>query len=267
MTKMVKLNIIEFVYKKGLTVADGVGGAANMVRNIAGLLFEKPDDASNIFKQMVRVGVNSLPIVLLSSLFTGMVLALQSGVASTKVFDEAIFMGTLVSFAMVLELGPVLTGMVIAGRVGASITAEIGTMKVTEQIDALYTLGTTPEKYLAVPLFIATMTMIPIITLIGDVTGIWGGYVVSIHAFDVPGSVYRNDVLTHLQVVHFIHGLIKSVVFAFIIVTVSCYKGLTTSGGAEGVGRSTTNAVVISMILILVLDYFISTLLNSLGII
>lgn len=264
---MVERKIIKFIYQKILTVADGVGGAAYMVWNVAGLLFHKPDDTSNIFKQMVRVGVNSLPIVLLSALFTGMVLALQSGVAATKVFDQAIFMGTLVSFSMVLELGPVLTGLVIAGRVGASITAEIGTMKVTEQLDALYTLGTTPEKYLAVPLFIATITMLPVITLLADVTGIWGGYIVSIHAFDIPGSVYRNDILTHLEIVHFMHGLIKSVFFAFIIVTVSCYNGLTTFGGAEGVGRSTTRSVVISMLLILVSDYFISTFLNAIGII
>ncbi|MBN2407313.1 MAG: ABC transporter permease [Elusimicrobia bacterium] len=247
--------------------AHGIGGAVYMVKTVLGLLFDKPDDTRNIFKQMVRVGVDSMPIVLLSSLFTGMVLALQSGVASIKVFDEAIFIGTLVSFSMVLELGPVLTAMVLAGRVGASITAEIGTMKVTEQIDALYTLGTTPEKYLAVPLFIATIIMLPVVTLIADVTGIAGGYVVAIKAFDIPGSVYRNDILTHLQIVHFVHGLVKSVFFAFIIVTVSCYKGFTTAGGAEGVGRSTTRAVVISMILILTLDYFLSTLLNVLGII
>jgi len=247
--------------------AESMGGAAEMLRNVGSIVFKKPDSVDNIFKQMVRVGVDSLPIVLLSSLFTGMVLALQSGVASTKVFDEAIFMGTLVSFSMVLELGPVLTALVIAGRIGASITAEIGSMKVSEQIDALYTLGTTPEKYLVVPLFIATLAMLPVVTLIADITGIWGGYIVSTGYFNIPGSVYNNDILTHLQIIHFIHGLIKSVVFAFIIVTVSCYKGLSTHGGAEGVGRSTTRAVVISMILILVGDYFVSMLLNSLGVI
>lgn len=264
---MTEKNIFNIIKRKILMTANEVGGVARMVKNIAGLLFTKPDDVQNIFKQMVRVGVNSLPIVLISALFIGMVLALQSGVASMKVFDEAIFMGTLVSFAMVLELGPALTALVVSGRVGASITAEIGTMKVTEQLDALYTLGTTPEKYLAVPLFIATIIMLPAITLLADVTGIWGGYIVSVGPFNIPGSVYRNDVVSHLQIVHFVHGLIKSVFFGFIIVAVSCYKGFTTAGGAEGVGRSTTGAVVISMILILVFDYFISTLLNSLGII
>ncbi len=264
---MIRKRIISSAVEGIAGVAYNVGGAAAMVKNVFALMFKKPDNTKNIYKQMVRVGVDSMPIVLLSSLFTGMVLALQSGVASTKVFDEAIFMGTLVSFAMVLELGPVLTAMVIAGRVGASITAEIGTMKVTEQIDALYMLGTTPEKYLAVPLFIATITMLPLITLLGDVTGIWGGYIVTVNVFDVPGSVYKNDILTHLKMVHFVHGLIKAVFFAAVIVTVSCYKGLTTSGGAEGVGKSTTRAVVVSMIIILVSDYFISIFLNALGII
>ncbi|MFH1415247.1 MAG: ABC transporter permease [Elusimicrobiota bacterium] len=264
---MINLSTENFLFRRLAAAAYDIGGAALMVKNVFLLLFEKPDDPKNIFKQMVRVGVDSMPIVLLSSLFTGMVLALQSGVASIKAFDEAVFLGTLVSFAMVLELGPVLTAMVIAGRVGASITAEIGTMKVTEQIDALYMLGTTPEKYLAVPLFIATVTMLPLITLIGNLVGIWGGYIVAIHAFDIPGSVYINDILTFMQIVHFSHGLIKSVFFGFIIVTVSCYRGFTTSGGAEGVGRSTTRSVVISMILILVFDYFLSTLLNAMGII
>jgi len=238
-----------------------------MVLVVFGWIFRKPDDVKMIFKQMVRVGVESLPIVLLSALFTGMVLALQSGVASTRIFNEPVFMGTLVSFSMVLELGPVLTALVVAGRVGASITAELGTMKVTEQIDALYMLGTTPEKYLAAPLFISAIIMVPIITLLADLTGIWGGYIVSIMTFDIPASVYRNDIVSHLQIVHFMHGLIKSAFFAFIMVAVSCYKGFTTSGGAEGVGSSTTRAVVVSMILILVTDYFLSTLLNSLGII
>jgi phospholipid/cholesterol/gamma-HCH transport system permease protein len=244
--------IFEDIREKIEKTANSVGGAADMVLNVARLLFQKPDDPKNLFKQMVRVGVNSMPIVLLSALFTGMVLALQSGVASIKLFDQAIFMGPLVSFSMVLELGPVLTAMVVSGRVGASITAEIGTMKVTEQIDALYTLGTTPEKYLVAPLFIATIAMLPLVTLIADLTGIWGGYVVTITAFDVPGSVYINDIVSNLQI---------------IIVMVSCYKGLTTSGGAEGVGRATTRAVVVSMVLILVTDYFLSSLLNSLGII
>ena len=260
-------NILSKLKRRIVIFANGVGGAADMLRVVFGWIFKKPDDVQNIFKQMVRVGVASIPIVLLAALFTGMVLALQSGVASMKIFGQTVFMGTLVAFSMVLELGPVLTAIVVAGRVGASITAEIGTMKVTEQIDALYTLGTTPEKYLAAPLFIATILMLPVLTLLACLIGIWGGYLIATSTFNIPSSVYINDITTYLEIVHFINGLIKSVFFAFIIVTVSCYMGLTTEGGAEGVGKSTTGAVVISMLLILVSNYFMSSLLNLLGII
>ena len=264
---MNKKNIL-FRFKRQIVLfAGGVGGAAGMVKVVFGWIFRKPDDVQNNFKQMVRVGVNSIPIVLLAALFTGMVLALQTGVASMKIFGQAIFMGTLVAFTMVLELGPILTAIVVAGRVGASITAELGTMKVSEQIDALYTLGTTPEKYLAAPLFIAMLLMLPILTLLANLTGIWGGYLVSTSTFNIPSNVYINDITSHLNIVHFVHGLIKSVFFAFIIVTVSCYVGLTTEGGAEGVGKSTTLAVMISILCILISDYFLSSLLNSLGII
>ncbi len=250
-----------------LETADSLGGAAIMLADVAGWMFRKPDGLDNLFKQMVRVGVESVPIVVLSALFTGMVLALQSGVASMKLFNQPVFMGTLVSFTMVLELGPVLTALVVAGRVGASITAELGTMRVSEQLDALYTLGTTPERYLVTPLFISMLIMLPSLTLFADLIGILGGYIVTVYSFEIPGSVYINDVLSHLQIVHFAHGLIKAFFFGFIIVTVSCYRGLTTSGGAEGVGRSTTGAVVVSMVLILVSDYFLTVLLNALGII
>ncbi|MGM0568031.1 MAG: MlaE family ABC transporter permease [Elusimicrobiota bacterium] len=247
--------------------AESLSGGWHMLGKVFSVLFKKPDDVSNIYKQMTRVGYESLPIVLLSSLFTGMVLALQSGVASTRIFDQALFMGTLVSFSMVLELGPVLTAIVIAGRVGASITAEIATMKVTEQLDALYSLGTTPEKYLVAPLFIAMLVMLPIVTLFANVVGVFGGYVISVYKFNIPGSVYINDIITYVTNIHVLHGLIKSFFFAFIIVTISCYKGLTASGGAFGVGRNTTRAVVASIVTILISDYFLSTMLTSLGLI
>ncbi len=238
-----------------------------MVKKILFYIFKSWDNPKNVKKQMVRIGFDSLPLVLLAALFTGMVLALQSGIASQKLFDRPVFMGLLVSFSMVLELGPVLTALVISGRIGASIAAQLGTMKVSDQLDALYTLGTSPEQYLGVPLFIAILIMLPAITLMANITGIWGGYIVTTRSFNVSGSIYLNDILSHLQIIHFIHGLIKSFFFGFIIVTVSCYKGFNTTGGAEGVGKSTTQAVVYSMLFILISDYFLSQLLNSLGII
>ncbi len=255
-------------FRKGLLeTAESIFRGWVMVKKTAGIMFQKPDDPGNIYRQMSRVGYESLPIVLLSALFTGMVLALQSGVASTRLFDQAIFMGTLVSFSIVLELGPVLTAIVVAGRVGASVTAEIGSMKVSEQIDALYTLGTTPEKYLVAPLFISMLLMLPVITLFANITGVFGGYVIAVSRFSVPGSVYINDIITHLTTVHVAHGLIKSFFFAFIIASVSCYNGLSASGGASGVGRSTTRAVVISIVSILISDYFLSSFLTSVGLI
>ncbi|MGM0441043.1 MAG: MlaE family ABC transporter permease [Elusimicrobiota bacterium] len=261
------MNFSNKILNKFLSAAENFGGAALMVKKIFFFIFKPWDNPKNVVKQMVRIGVDSLPLVLLAALFTGMVLALQSGIASQKLFDMPVFMGLLVSFSIVLELGPVLTGLVIAGRIGASIAAQLGTMKVSDQLDALYTLGTTPEQYLGVPLFIAIMVMLPVITLMADLTGIWGGYIVATKTFNISGSVYMNDILSHLQIIHFVHGLIKSVFFGFIIVTVSCYMGFNTSGGAEGVGKSTTQAVVYSMLFILVSDYFLSQLLNTLGII
>ncbi len=253
--------------KQLIIAADSVYGATKMTASVIGWIFKKPESILNIFKQMVRIGVDSLPIVLLASLFTGMVLALQSGIASEELFGQAIFLGILVAFSMTLELGPVLTAIVVAGRVGASIAAQLGSMKVTEQIDAIYTLGTTPEKYLITPLFISTIIMVPLITLLAILTGIFGGHIVATATFDIPSNVYISDIVTHLDIVHFVHGIIKSFFFAFIIVTVSCYNGLNTSGGAEGVGKSTTRAVVVSMLLILVSNYFLSLFLKMVGII
>ena len=190
---MARKNIFMFFQEKILKTAGSVGGAFDMVKEIARLLVKKPDDPQNIFKQMVRVGVDSLPIVLLSSLFTGMVLALQSGVASTRVFDEAIFLGTLVSFAIVLELGPVLTAMVMAGRVGASITAEIGTMKVNEEIDALRTMGFNPVRFLVVPRLLALLIILPGLALIADLVGILGGFFLAVFNLNISFIRYFHQ--------------------------------------------------------------------------
>src|SRR5262249_26038129 len=146
------------------------------------------------YQQVIAIGIESVPVVLLTSLFTGMVLALQTGFSFRKVFNEPIYVGTVVSLSLVKELGPVLTAVVIAGRVGAAIAAELGTMKVTEQLDALYTLGTSPVKYLAVPRFIACVFSIPVLTLMAIFVGIWGGWLIAVYRLDVPGSQYLQEV-------------------------------------------------------------------------
>ena len=163
-------------------------------------------------------------------------------------------------------MGPVLTSVVITGRIGAAITAEIGTMKVTEQIDALYTLGTNPVRYLAVPRFIACILMLPLLVAISNIIGIYGGLVVSSLTWDIPSTVYIGDILDVMTVQTFLHGFIKSFFFAGILVTVACHKGFQCSGGAEGVGKATTSSVMVSMILMLISDYFLTDLLTSLKI-
>ena len=215
---------------------------------------------------MAEIGVSSFAVVGLTSLFTGMVLAFQSGFSFIKVFNEPLYVGSVVGLSLVKELGPVLTSVVLAGRVGASITAELGTMNVTEQIDALYTLGTSPVRYLAVPRFIAMMIMMPILAALADIIGVIGGFLVANLQLKIASGVYWEEVTTFVDLNDVAHGLIKAFFFGLIIVTTSCYKGFTCSGGAEGVGRATTSAVVISMVLILVGDYFLSAFLVSIGI-
>ncbi|MBK8872131.1 MAG: ABC transporter permease [Elusimicrobia bacterium] len=214
---------------------------------------------------MMEVGVQSFPVTSLTALFTGMVLALQTGFSFRRVFNEPLYVGTVVGLSLLKELGPVLTGVVVAGRVGARIAAEIGTMNVTEQVDALHTLGTHPVRYLVVPRFLACLLMVPLLTVYADVIGVVGGYLVAHFRLNVPSSIYWDEIRA-IQIEDAFHGLIKSVAYALIIVITACYKGLQTSGGAEGVGRSTTSAVVISMVCILVSDYFLSAILVSLGI-
>ncbi|MCD6310898.1 MAG: ABC transporter permease [Elusimicrobia bacterium] len=222
-------------------------------------------DWKNTVEQMLFIGVSSVPLAVLCGFFTGMVLALQTGETFRSVFNEPIYVGLAVSYSMILELGPVLTSIVVAGRAGAAMTAEIGTMKVTEQIDALYTLGTEPVEYICVPRFIAFVIALPFLVVFSNCSGIFGGLIVSLYKLNIPFSKYWEEV-TQMGVSDLAHGLIKTLFFALIIAWVSCYNGLITKGGAEGVGKATTRAVVTAMVTILVTDYFLSSLLLSMGI-
>ncbi len=249
-----------------LETAESLGRVSAMVRKSIVLIVRGKWDMPLIIAQMNEIGVASFPVVGLTSLFTGMVLAFQSGFSFMKVFNEPIYVGSVVGLSLVKELGPVLTSVVISGRVGAAITAELGTMNVTEQLDALYTLGTSPVRYLAVPRYIAMMIMVPLLAALANIIGIFGGYIVATAQLNIPGSIYWDEVRTYVAMDDVSHGIIKSFFFGLIIVTTSCFMGFNCSGGAEGVGRATTRAVVISMVLILVGDYFLSALLVSLGI-
>jgi phospholipid/cholesterol/gamma-HCH transport system permease protein len=220
----------------------------------------RPFYLKNLLKQMEQIGVNSVPVVLTTAISTGMVLALQS-YTGFKRFGAETLIGAVVSLSMTRELGPVLTGLMVAGRAGAAMAAELGTMKVTEQIDALETLATNPMKYLVVPRFLASTVMMFFLTVLGMMIGVTGGYFVGVKVLGANPVTYINQSIDNTEVTDIWYGLIKSLVFGAVVGLIGCYKGFHTEGGAEGVGKATTGAVVVSCMLILILDYFLSALL------
>ena len=225
-------------------------------------MFKKPSEAKSIFQQMVIIGVNSFLVITITSLSTGMIMALQTGTSlERKISGSALFLGGIVSLALTRELAPVLAALIIAGKIGSAIAAEIGTMNVTEQIDALHTMATSPVKYLAVPRFLACVFMLPVLTIYSDFLGILGGLFISVNTFDVSYNTFVEGISFYLTTGDILKGLLKTVFFGAIIATVGCYKGFETSGGAEGVGKSTTSSVVISSMLILVADYILTAFL------
>ena len=215
-----------------------------------------------ILKQFIDIGYYSLPVVGMTALFTGMVLALQSYTGFTRFNAEGAIAG-VVALSVTRELAPVLAGLMVAGRVGASIAAEIGTMRVTEQIDALITLSVNPLKYLVAPRVIAGTLMLPLLVLIGDIIGIYGGYIVSIYDLGFASGSYIQqtwDILTSMDV---ISGLVKAAVFGFLVSMMGCYHGYNSGRGAQGVGTATTYAVVSASILILVFNFILTQVFFS----
>ena len=208
-------------------------------------------------EQMEIIGVQSLPIALLTATFTGMVLVLQTGVQLER-FGGKLYAVGIAAIALTREIGPVLTSVVLAGRVGAGITAEIGTMKVTEQIDALRTLATDPINYLVAPRFIAGIIMLPLVTVLADWVGILGGVLTAKLSLGISVTQSINTAFDWLALRDFFSGIMKTSVFGGIIAIVGCYNGFETSGGAEGVGQSTTRSVVMASILILISNYFLT---------
>lgn len=212
-----------------------------------------------IFRQMMEIGYYSLPVVGLTAIFTGAVLALQSYSGFSR-FSAESSIAIVVVLSITRELGPVLAGLMVAGRVGASIAAEIGTMKVTEQIDALVTLSTSPFKYLFAPRIIAGVLCLPVLVAISDSIGVMGGYLVSIHTLGFSPGPYLKSTFDYLEWRDVFSGLVKAGVFGFIITLMGCYNGYSSRGGARGVGAATTNAVVASSVLILLANYIITSL-------
>lgn len=215
-----------------------------------------------IGRQMLSIGYYSLPVVGLTAVFTGMVLALQIFEGSSR-FDAESAVATIVVIGITRELGPVLTGLMVAGRIGAAMAAEIGTMRVTEQIDALTTLSTNPFNYLVAPRLIAGITMLPLLVIIADIIGVCGGYLVGIHKLDFNPATYIQNTLNFLEPIDVISGLVKAAAFGFIVTLMGCYHGYYSRGGAQGVGAATTHAVVSSSVLILAANYLITELFFS----
>jgi phospholipid/cholesterol/gamma-HCH transport system permease protein len=247
----------------------GLQNFALLAWNATRFIFARPFYAGDVVQQMDAIGVDSVGIVVLTGFFTGMVLALQSS-NSLAGFGATLYVGRLVSASMIRELGPVLAGLMVAGRVGSGIAAEIGSMRVTEQIDALNTLGTDPIKKLVTPRLVAALIMLPMLTVINDVVGIIGGDVIGVFIIGVPSSLYWHTVwqqiaedgfTLRLIPLDFIQGLVKPLLFGGIIAITASFYGLSTTGGTEGVGQSTTRTVVTASISILAVDYFVTQLL------
>ena len=210
-----------------------------------------------IGRQMIDIGYYSLPVVGMTTLFAGMALALQTYAGFSR-FSAEDAIAKVVALGITRELGPVLAGLMVAGRVGAAMAAELGTMRVTEQIDALDTLSTNPFKYLIVPRLIAGLTMLPLLVFVGDIIGVFGGYIVAVYKLGFNAANYLQRTYDFLQAEDVNSGLVKAAVFGFIVTLMGCYHGSHSKGGAQGVGAATTNAVVSSSILILCFDYILT---------
>ncbi len=226
---------------------------------IFGPIKKKPLHVKSVIEQMVFMGVNSIVIVFFVTFFTGVVLAMQSAQQLSKM-GGTIYVASLVTISICRELGPVLTALVIAGRIGAAITAEIGSMKVNEQLEALDTMAISPVRYLVVPKFLSLLIMLPCLTVIGDMAGILGGYMIGVFSLDINSGLYIQTALKFLTLKDIYTGLTKPIVFAAIITMVGALQGFRTSGGAVGVGKATTVSVVTSFILIIVADCIVTAI-------
>ena len=238
-----------------------LSGMTKMLLSAIWIMFRSPPKWRHVSNQILQIGVLSSPVVLITGMFTGMVLAVQT-YYQFQALGMTTAIGPLVSLSMTNELGPVLASVMLAGRVGAAIAAEIGTMKVTEQIDALKSLATNPVKYLVVPRLIAGMVVGPMLTGLAIAIGIFGAQLIAVNYYGVNEAFYVRNMEAYTYPHDVANGLIKAFVFSIIIVIVSCYKGFTAEGGAKGVGKATTSAVVVSCIGILITDFFISLVLE-----
>ena len=239
-----------------------VGEYVNLISEAIFASVKKPPSWTLVKEQLYNIGVMSLPVVAITGFTTGFVLAAQSfyqlnekGLASVT--------GVLVAKSMITELGPVLTAFMVTGRVGSAMCAELGSMKVTEQIDALRSMAINPNSYLVAPRFLSGIFMVPLLTIFSMAMGVFGGYLISCHYFGMSPSAYFDPMPIHITLFDLFTGVVKSTTFGIILVTICCYKGMRTKGGAAGVGKATTNSVVISYVLILIWDFLLTIALNT----
>ena len=253
------LNLIQNLGKYTLISLSNIGKLIFFASEFFYWIFRKPFFGNQLFRQIFEIGYLSLPVVGLTAIFSGMVLAIQSYTGFARLGAEDA-VATVVVLSVTRELGPVLAGLMVAGRVGASIAAEIGTMKVSEQIDALYVMSTRPIQFLVIPRILAGIICLPVLVLIGDIIGIMGGWIIGVYQLGFNSYIYIDRTLEYLEIIDVFQGLVKATVFGFIITLIGCFQGFNCGQGARGVGKATTNAVVISSILILISNYFITTI-------
>jgi len=240
-----------------------LGGAFRLGWKTILRMFSPPLDRRELLRQLDRIGVGSLNLTNITALFTGMVLAVQSAYTLSK-FGARLYIGEIVTISLVRELGPVLTALMVGGRVGAGITAELGSMTVTEQVDALRSMAADPIRKLVVPRTWATLIMLPLLTVLADTLGIIGGMLIAVFQEGLSANFYFARVFRTLEMNDIILGLSKPVIFAFIIAIIGCHNGLNARGGADGVGRATTNTVYAASIAILIADFFFTKLIIGL---
>ncbi len=248
-----------FVGRRVRKFFSALGGISSLTLQTLCLIFTPPFKKDRIIEQVKKAGYDSLPIVSLVALFIGFIFSLQTAYFMQRIGSE-IYIASLVALSLVRELGPVITALVVAGRVGAAHTAEIGTMQVTEQIDALEAFATNPVKYLVVPRFLSLIIVLPLLTLYADAIGIFGSYMICVYKLGISGSLYMQVTWDALLFKDLFTGILKSVFFGMIIALVSCYEGFNVEGGAEGVGQATTRSVVITFIAIIVADCFFTAI-------
>jgi len=259
---MMNINIIAAVGSTVIAFTQNLGKLGLFFVEVIGAFLSLRFYWRIFFKQLLEIGYYSLPVVGLTAIFTGAVLALQSYTGFSRMNAESAI-ASVVALSITRELGPVLAGLMLSGRVSASIAAEIGSMKVTEQLDALYTLGANPINYLVIPRVMAGLLMLPCLVLVADIIGILGGYLVAVYKLNFSANLYLTSTMNFIKLSDITSGLIKSVVFGFIVTFIGCYFGFNSKGGAQGVGYATTSSVVVASILILLTNYVITGLLFS----